>query len=397
MRIGRTLPPAAAPIYVRDIISGLRGLIRGKREVERFRSELRDYFGVKYCFLVSSGKAALTLILQVLKHMHPGRDQVLIPAYTCYSVPSAAVKAGLKVALCDVNPKTLDFDYNQLASRLTERTLCIIANHLFGYVSDLDKIMAVAKTRKLCVIEDAAQAMGGQHRGRKVGTIGDIGFFSLGRGKNISAIDGGIILTNDSIMAESLQSKVTMLPHCNPMDTTILILKALLINAFLKPSLYWFPQGLPFLRLGLTVFSIDFEVKSMSGFQAGLAKNWRQKLEEFNKLRENNANFYMAHTDTDRIGRIESHQDTRSVYLRLPIIPQNGSTRDLCLNGTGNSLGISPMYPGSIDSISQIEDQLQGDTYPGARRIAQNLLTLPTHSLLTRADMNRILDFLNNP
>ena len=120
MRLKRTLPPAASPIYPKDIISGLKGLVRGQRELERFKEEIRDYFGTKHCFLLSSGKAALTLILRALKDMHPHRDEVLIPAFTCYSVPSAIVRAGLKVRLCDINPDTLDFDFDQLSKILNQ-------------------------------------------------------------------------------------------------------------------------------------------------------------------------------------------------------------------------------------------------------------------------------------
>jgi dTDP-4-amino-4,6-dideoxygalactose transaminase len=114
MRIGRTLPPAAAPIYWRDIVSGLKSLLRRQAELDRFQSELKEFFGMKHCLLVSSGKAALTVILQALKEMHPDRDEVLIPAFTCYSVPSSIVRAGLKVRLCDIDPNTLDFDFQEL-------------------------------------------------------------------------------------------------------------------------------------------------------------------------------------------------------------------------------------------------------------------------------------------
>ena len=67
MHIGRTLPPAATPIYLRDIFSGLKGLVRGSKEINRFESELKEYYKVKYCFLLSSGKAALTIILKALQ------------------------------------------------------------------------------------------------------------------------------------------------------------------------------------------------------------------------------------------------------------------------------------------------------------------------------------------
>src|SRR5204862_4995012 len=119
MHIGRTLPPAATPIGIREIISGVCGIFRGQRELDRFESELKEHFGVKHCFLVSSGKAALTLILLALKELSLDRDEVLIPAFTCYSVPSSVVRAGLRIRLCDLRPDSLDFDFDQLSTLLS--------------------------------------------------------------------------------------------------------------------------------------------------------------------------------------------------------------------------------------------------------------------------------------
>ena len=144
MHIGRTLPPAASPIYPRDILSGIKRGFSGKKELNRFESELKEYFGVKHCFLVSSGKAALTLILQALKDMHPERNEVLIPAFTCYSVPSAIVRAGLKVRLCDIKPDTIDFD-------------------------QLDKILAQSK---LSIQNPWPRPQGGTHQGRPKSKMG---------------------------------------------------------------------------------------------------------------------------------------------------------------------------------------------------------------------------------
>ena len=190
MRIGRTLPPAAAPIYPRDILSGIKGLLNGRRELDRFETELKDYFGVKHCFLVSSGKAALSIILQALKDIQPERDEVLIPAFTCYSVPSAIVRSGLKVKLCDMNPDTLDFDFDQLRTILSRysaaqttskhnkpnepdkpnklnkpnepmsRLLCIIPIHLFGIPADIERIRKLLVDPEVTIVEDAAPGDG---------------------------------------------------------------------------------------------------------------------------------------------------------------------------------------------------------------------------------------------
>ena len=238
MRIGRTLPPAATPIGIRDIVSGVRGIVHGRKELERFRSELREHFGVKHCFLVSSGKAALALVFLALKELFPGRDEVLIPAFTCFSVPSSVVRAGLRVRLCDVHPDSLDFDFMQLSATLSEgsrprepdaylgggvtnvapnisgaddpsdstkRLLAVVPTHLFGYAADVPRLRTLIQDPGVTIVEDAAQAMGETWEGRKLGTLGDVSFFSLGRGKAFSTVEGGIILTDRDDFAEVLE------------------------------------------------------------------------------------------------------------------------------------------------------------------------------------------------
>ena len=216
MLIKRTLPPAATPIGVRDILNGLRGLISGKDEIERFRSELKNYFGVKHCFLVSSGKAALTLILEALHQLYPDRTSVIIPAFTCYSVPSAVKRAGLEIKLCDIDPETLDFDYGQLESMLSDpqasRILAVIPRHIFGLIANMDQLRRITDGFGVSIVEDAAQTMGGDLNGIKLGTLGDVGLISLGRGKAYSTVEGGIILTGRDDLADRINKLVENLP-----------------------------------------------------------------------------------------------------------------------------------------------------------------------------------------
>ena len=237
MQIGRTLPPAAAPIGLRNLVSGIRGNLAGQRELERFQSELRAYFGVKHCFLVSSGKAAFTLILQALKQLSPDRDEVLVPAFTCYSVPASVARASLRIRLCDLNPGRLDFDFTQLSEMLLQRKggrqtggissgggpqafvvpepesaeasknriLAVVPTHLFGIPADVPRLRKLVKGSGIAIVEDAAQAMGEEIGDGKAGTLGDVSFFSLARGKAFSVVEGGVILTdrNDLGSAES--------------------------------------------------------------------------------------------------------------------------------------------------------------------------------------------------
>ena len=135
MRIGRTLPPAAAPLSLIDLLHGCAAIARPRRALRWFENDLKEYFNVQHCFLVSSGKAALTLILQSLREMHPDRDEVVIPAFNCFSVPSAVIRAGLKVRLCDVNPSTLDFDDESLKRTLSNKNkiLCVLPTHFSAF------------------------------------------------------------------------------------------------------------------------------------------------------------------------------------------------------------------------------------------------------------------------
>src|SRR5262249_7867001 len=113
MRVQRTIPPTAAPVQLRDILHGLAGLFFSERYFQKLEFEIKEYFGVKYVFFVSSGKCALTLILKALRDISHRKD-VIIPSYTCFSVPSAILKAGLDILLCDIENTTFDFDYDCL-------------------------------------------------------------------------------------------------------------------------------------------------------------------------------------------------------------------------------------------------------------------------------------------
>ena len=111
MSIKRTLPPAAVPIPWSNILFACFYILRERPDhIKHFVNELKSHFEVNYCYLISSGKAALTLILQTLHELSPERNEVLIPAFTCFSVPAAIKNAGLKIRLCDVDIQTLDFD-----------------------------------------------------------------------------------------------------------------------------------------------------------------------------------------------------------------------------------------------------------------------------------------------
>jgi dTDP-4-amino-4,6-dideoxygalactose transaminase len=384
MKLRRTIPPAAAPIGWGDLWHGLAGIFAGGRSIKRLEGEIKDYFGVRHVFLVSSGKAALAVILLGLKDLSPRRE-VIIPAYTCYSVPSAVLKAGLEPALCDIDAATFDFEIEGLKRTVNDDTLCVVPCHLFGVPADVDRVKDVCRIRGVYVVEDAAQAMGGMRQGRKLGTIGDVGFFSLGRGKNITCGSGGIIVTNSDEIAGAIHRHYNGLRTPGIGETLGAWMQLAMMALFIRPALYWFPAGLPFLKLGETFFHRDFPIQRLSGMKAALLRNWRRNLEASNQIRSESAAWMQSHLP------VGLRSDPGVPYLRLPILCESQRVRDrLLMTSRSLELGLSLMYPGSINEIDEIRDRFGGKSFPSAKGMAERLLTVPTHSLVSRGDQEKI-------
>src|SRR6266581_5167957 len=424
MRIGRTLPPAATPIGVREIASGVCGIFRGRKELDRFRSELKEHFGVKHCFLVSSGKAAFTLILLALKELFPDRDEVLIPAFTCYSVPSSVVRAGLRIRLCDLRPDSLDFDFARLSAMLSKappaqtearpaggaigsavdtrdaagssrdsikRVLAVVPTHLFGYPADVTRLRRLNRDPGVTIVEDAAQAMGETREERKVGTLGDVSFFSLGRGKAFSVVEGGVILTNRDDFAQGLNRLVSHLPRYSLLPLLNVTFKAAALIVLLHPRLFWVPRSMPFLKLGETLFEPHFPIRSMSPFQAGLARNWQERLEKLRDVRKKKVNRWIAFLEASRTHGSNFLRGQSLGLPRFPLRVGDKKKRESLLRESARmGLGIMPVYPTSINAIPELKGKIEGGAFPVAESCARELVTLPTHGYLTEDDVTEL-------
>ena len=392
MRIGRTLPPAATPLGFKEILNGLCAALRGERAVAQFTEELRGYYGVRHCFPVSSGKGALCLILRALKRLAPERDEVLIPAYTCYSVPSAVVRAGLKVRLCDLSPGSLDFPPELLAEELDNpRLLCVIPTHLYGVPADVRGVKRLIGGRPVGLVEDAAQAMGAVRNGAKMGTSGDVGFFSLGRGKALTTVEGGVILTNDPGIGAAIAREMATLHGSRWWDSLRLFLYALALKLLIHPRLFWLPKSLPFLRLGETVFDPTFPIRKMSPFQAGLARGWQARLTALQGPRAENAGRLVASGIVPAGGAAPP----LPALIRFPVLVADTATKRRILKmAEEKGLGISDGYPDTVAGIAELRGRLGGGPFPGAKEIVDRLITLPIHRYVTAGDIRRIAALL---
>lgn len=173
-------------------------------ELEAFESEFAAYCGARHAVGVASGTAALMLALLACD-LEPG-DEVLTVPNTDTPTASAITHAGGRAALVDTHPRTFNMDPERLEDAITDRTKVILPVHLFGRPADLDPIAETARRRGLILIEDGALAVGAEYRGRKAGTFGAVGCFSLAPGKILAGPgQGGIAVTDDGALADRLR------------------------------------------------------------------------------------------------------------------------------------------------------------------------------------------------
>jgi dTDP-4-amino-4,6-dideoxygalactose transaminase len=394
MRMQRCLSPTAAPVSFMDLGRAILGLFQPQRYRQRLEAELKRYFDVEHVFLLSSGRAALATIVEAFAATSP-RRKVIIPAYTCFSVPSAIVRAGGQVVLCDIDPHTLDFDFEQLQGIVDSETLCIVSPHLLGQIADIRRTKAIAEPFGILVIEDAAQAIGRKTAEGWVGTMGDVGFFSLGRGKNVTAGSGGVIVTNSNDLADRLAKSYAKIREESLLHQIVNGVMVCAMTVFIHPRAYWLPAGLSFLGLGETIYDPTFSIRRLDGLRAGLLKTWQRRLEDSNKDRARHTDLYLSSFCPEEAG-LDPGRMHGTAYLRLPLLmPTRAEKQELCSAGKDLGLGVTALYPAPVSEIPELKSRFQGQQYPGADTLSDRLITLPVHHYVNERDIARICGVLH--
>lgn len=173
-------------------------------EVAAFEEEFATYCGARYGIAVNSGTSALHLAL-LAAGIGPGDEVITVP-FTFVATVAAIRYTGARPVFMDIKPRSYTMDVTQIEDALTERTKAILPVHLYGQPADMDPILEIAQRYGLTVIEDAAQAHGAEYKGRRVGSIGDLGCFSFYPSKNLGAYgEGGVVVTNNPEYARTIR------------------------------------------------------------------------------------------------------------------------------------------------------------------------------------------------
>ena len=172
--------------------------------VKEFEIKFSEYVNRKYGIAVSNGTAALEISIKALG-IGMG-DEVIMPTFTIISCAGAIIKAGATPVLVDSDPTTWNMDVNQIVGKITEKTKAIMVVHIYGLPVDMDPINELAKRYDIKIIEDAAEQIGQTYRRMPCGSFGEISTFSFYPNKHITTGEGGMILTDDELLAEKCKS-----------------------------------------------------------------------------------------------------------------------------------------------------------------------------------------------
>ena len=184
-----------------------RGAMSDSDVTLKFEEEFSEWIGSKYALGFSSGTAAIHAAMFACK-VGVG-DEIIAPSVTYWASLLQCYSLGATPVFAEVEPMTLCIDANDIEHRITDKTKAIVAVHYVGYPCDMDAIMAIAKKHGLKVIEDVSHAQGGLYKGRRVGTIGDVGAMSLMSGKSFATGEAGILVTDD----REILDRATVLGH----------------------------------------------------------------------------------------------------------------------------------------------------------------------------------------
>jgi perosamine synthetase len=401
----RCLPPAGHGVGLSEI---LRSIFAPPKE-----DFLLKYLNLESsCFFVSSGTSALCLSLKAIGDNSTKR-KVILPAYTCPSLLASVVKARLEPVLCDLQPNTFRIDPEQLSSKLGEKTLGIIAVHLFGLPENIAEIKKRVQGKNIIIIEDAAQGLGNMlvsdgisDPGKlgyvpseaMLGSIGDIGILSFGRGKPLSLLGGGAVLVNNADLHERIKTTHDVIDEPASFFSRFgYVAKLIAYSVFFHPSLFWMPANMPGLRLGETHFSLDVGLEKINRHTISMGNIIASRLSEIHQTRLRVAGLYR--TSLDRFREELAYMpecdenDGRVALLRFPLIFKKKEKRDRVLEKLKREgLGATGMYPAPLNEINGTVPYLSGnEVFPAAKSISERILTLPLHEYVNERDIQKII------
>ncbi len=380
--------PAYSPLPLRAVLAGAGGLVADSgASRSALEAILPAHFAAGSVLLTDSGTGALALAIRTCLAAAPG-SPVALPAYACYDVATAADGAGASVVLYDVDPTTLAPEPGSLRRAVERGPRAVVLVHLFGIPVDPEPVRAAIGASGAWLIEDAAQGAGAALRGRPLGSFGDVVVLSFGRGKGNTAGRGGALLARGDAAIQLLAgARERVLASRRGAKEAAQLAAQWLLG---RPSLYAIPASIPFLQLGETIYHLPAPVRGLSDVAAGtLPVTWPLGAGE-GATRRQRARRLLARAGK-ALTPIRAPQAGEAGYLRLPFVVSE-EARAAAESSAARALGVMPGYPTALCDLAGFSERVlnRSDGFPGARLLAQRLITVPVHGLLTERDLEAL-------
>lgn len=358
-------------------------LLSTENAIERFEIAFAKYIGTKYAILTNSGISALNLTLSALNIKN--KEEIITQAYVCKDVPLLLSIYG-SVVFADMD-RYYTIDTDDILKKTTQNSKLIVPVHLYGQSADVTAIKEIATEKNLFIIEDCAHALGTEYHGKKVGSIGDVGIFSLR--KNMAVNSGGVITLNDEDLANKireLQKKTEV--RYNHLFHIFYFLNMLTVSFLprkLVPYVYFLPYEVSKLKK-------DRIQERITDIEASVALSQLNKLDRFIDKTRKNAEY--LNENLRQIGGVvipEERENTKHVYTKYAV----GFNKQISIKNVMEEFRINGFETGMTyfneykKNISSIKYQL-----PVTEKVACGLVALSIPSSYAESELDSMMDLI---
>ena len=346
--------PAIGEEEIRAVTEVLRsGRLAQGEKVEQFEGGFSAYLGVKFAMAVSSGTAALQIGLQSMG-VRKG-DEVIVPPFTFAATANAVIHCGAMPVFADIDPRTFNIDPGKIQENITDKTSAVVCVHLYGHPCEMGALENVCRSANVDLVEDAAQAVGAEYKGRKIGTFGKVSAFSFYATKNLTTGEGGMITTAHGDLAE----KVRMIRNQGQSE-----------------------------QYKHEIISYNFRMTDM---QAALGVEQLKRIEGLNKKRAENAKFLtdaLSSVDGIEVPFVPGHM--KHVFHQYTIKVPKGRDKLLeYLNKHG--VGARVYYPEPVYmQPPYVKMGFRKGLCPATEEACKQVLSLPVHPMLTQGELETV-------
>ena len=381
------------------------------RVIKALEEIFKSFFDVQYAFSFNSGRSSLYAILKAF-NFEKG-SQVMIQAFTCNAVPNPILWAGLEPIYVDCNMNDFNISLEDLQNKLTEKSKAVIVQHTFGLPADIENIKNFCNENNLILIEDCAHALGAEYHGKKLGTFGDVAFFSFARDKVISCVYGGMAITNNDEIGRKLRSFQEEIGYPGYFWIFQQLFHPIFLHFVILPMYAFLDLGKIFLVLSQYLHIVskavswkekrgqkpDYFPKALPNALSIIAVHQFKKLDKFNRHRKEIAEFYFkelssfAKASGDNADFILPKHE--GIFLRFSV-RHKMAHRIIYKAWHEKNILLGDWYtsPVAPDDTNLDTMKYKVGSCKNAENLAKETFNLPTHINISRFEAERIIRFL---